>query len=186
MPRPAVPAPPVRALAALLLLAAPAAAQQPPAGKHFVRVGTNPWGTSMVVGLPRDGVTPRKPHSVVAEEVGLWTQTGGLVDGPVYRSIFTSLAYVRLHEPDEYTPFNTLVRTALNGGFGRAPAGAGSGFGSVGEQTTLANGVETRRKRPRRVSPLRAEIPHAGLALASSGAPTRLAQARHPPPCRGR
>lgn len=69
--------------------------------------GTNPWGTSMVVGLPRDGVTPRKPHSVVAEEVGLWTQTGGLVDGPVYRSIFSSLAYVRLHEPDEYAPFNT-------------------------------------------------------------------------------
>lgn len=39
--------------------------------------------------------------------MGLWTQTGGLVDGPVYRSIFASLAYVRLHEPDEYAPFNT-------------------------------------------------------------------------------
>lgn len=69
--------------------------------------GTNPWGTSMVVGLPRDGVSPRDPHSVVAKEMGVWTQTGGLVDGPVYRSIFASLAYVRLHEPDEYAPFNT-------------------------------------------------------------------------------
>ncbi|HEX2191018.1 MAG TPA: glycoside hydrolase family 9 protein [Longimicrobiaceae bacterium] len=69
--------------------------------------GTNPWGTSMVIGLPRDGVSPRDPHSVVAKEVGLWTQTGGLVDGPVYRSIFQNLRYVRLHEEDEFAPFNT-------------------------------------------------------------------------------
>lgn len=69
--------------------------------------GTNPWGVSMVIGLPRDGVTSRDPHSVVAKEVGLWTQTGGLLDGPVYRSIFQNLKYVRLHEEDEYAPFNT-------------------------------------------------------------------------------
>ena len=45
--------------------------------------------------------------------------------------------------------------------FGRAPAGAGSGFGSVADETTVCNGVEPRRKQPRRVSPLRAGIPHA-------------------------
>jgi hypothetical protein len=61
----------------------------------------------MVIGLPRDGVSPRDPHSVVAKEVGVWTQTGGLVDGPVYRSIFQSLKWVRLHQEDEFAPFNT-------------------------------------------------------------------------------
>jgi len=44
----------------------------------------------------------------------------------------------------------------------------GSGFGSVADETTVCNGVEPRRKQPRRVSPLRAGIPHAGLALASA------------------
>ncbi len=69
--------------------------------------GTNPWGTSMVIGLPGEGVSPKDPHSVVAKELGLWTQTGGLVDGPVYRSIFENLAHVRLHEEDEFAAFNT-------------------------------------------------------------------------------
>lgn len=69
--------------------------------------GTNPWGTSMVIGLPADGRSPRDPHSVVARELGVQTQTGGLVDGPVYRSIFENLRGIRLFEPDEYAPFNT-------------------------------------------------------------------------------
>jgi len=68
--------------------------------------GTNPWGTSMVIGLPSGGVYPRDPHSVVAKETGLASQTGGLVDGPVYRSIFESLKGIRLLEPDEYAAFN--------------------------------------------------------------------------------
>ncbi len=33
--------------------------------------------------------------------------TGGLVDGPVYRSIFANLRGIRLLEADEYAPFNT-------------------------------------------------------------------------------
>ncbi|HSW28369.1 MAG TPA: glycoside hydrolase family 9 protein [Longimicrobiales bacterium] len=68
--------------------------------------GANPWGVSMVIGLPADGVTPRDPHSIVAKQLGVGTQTGGLVDGPVYRSIFESLLYVRLSEPDEYSAWN--------------------------------------------------------------------------------
>ena len=68
--------------------------------------GVNPWGVSMVIGLPAEH-SPRDPHSVVAKELGTRTQTGGLVDGPVYRSIFQNLQYVRLHEPDEYAPLNT-------------------------------------------------------------------------------
>ena len=69
--------------------------------------GVNPWGVSMVIGLPADGRSPRDPHSVVAQELGVATQLGGLVDGPVYRSIFENLLYVDLREPDEFAAFNT-------------------------------------------------------------------------------
>ena len=66
--------------------------------------GTNPWGVSMVIGLGAN--FPRTPHSVVAQELHLQL-TGGLVDGPVYRSIFQNLRGIRLVEADEYAPFNT-------------------------------------------------------------------------------
>jgi hypothetical protein len=69
--------------------------------------GANPWGTSMVIGYPRGGSWPRNPHSVVAARLGVETQTGGLVDGPVYRSIFGSLKGIALQHADEYAPFNT-------------------------------------------------------------------------------
>jgi hypothetical protein len=66
--------------------------------------GTNPWGVSMVIGLG-DSYS-RTPHSVVAQQLHLQL-TGGLVDGPVYRSIFQNLRGIRLLEADEYAPFNT-------------------------------------------------------------------------------
>jgi len=69
--------------------------------------GTNPWGVSMVIGYPAAGVTAKDPHSIVARQLGVQTQTGGLLDGPVYRSIFENLMYIRLVEPDEYAAFNT-------------------------------------------------------------------------------
>ena len=69
--------------------------------------GTNPWGVSMIVGYPAAGNTPGDPHSVVAREMGVGTQLGGMVDGPVYRSIFENLRGIRLFEDDEYAPFNT-------------------------------------------------------------------------------
>jgi hypothetical protein len=69
--------------------------------------GTNPWGTSMVIGLPTDGDYPEDPHSVVATALGTRTQYGGLVDGPVYRSIFENLLGIELYEPDEYAVWNT-------------------------------------------------------------------------------
>ncbi|MGQ0641400.1 MAG: glycoside hydrolase family 9 protein [Gemmatimonadaceae bacterium] len=65
--------------------------------------GTNPWGVSMFIGLGTN--FPRDPHSVPAKQLG-WQLTGGLVDGPVYRSIFGNLLGVRLQEPDEYARFN--------------------------------------------------------------------------------
>jgi len=69
--------------------------------------GANPWGTSMVIGLPADGDFPTDPHSVVAKQLGVQTQKGGLVDGPVYRSIFQNLMYIELTQPDEYARWNT-------------------------------------------------------------------------------
>jgi hypothetical protein len=39
--------------------------------------------------------------------MGVETQLGGMVDGPVYRSIFENLRGIRLFEDDEYGPFNT-------------------------------------------------------------------------------
>jgi endoglucanase len=69
--------------------------------------GANPWGTSMVVGYPNGGVWPRDPHSVVAMRYGPLALAGGLVDGPVYRSIYQNLRGIALHDADEYAAFNT-------------------------------------------------------------------------------
>lgn len=69
--------------------------------------GANPWGTSMVVGYPRGGRWPRDPHSVVSMQLGPEALTGGLVDGPVYRSIFSNLRGIALGKPDADSAFNT-------------------------------------------------------------------------------
>ncbi len=69
--------------------------------------GTNPWGVSMVIGYPNTGQVSVDPHSVIADLIGVHTQKGGLLDGPVYRSIFENLQWVNLHDPDEYEQFNT-------------------------------------------------------------------------------
>jgi endoglucanase len=69
--------------------------------------GTNPWGVSMVIGYPHDAVSARDPHSAVAAQLGLDRLLGGLLDGPVYRSIFGSLKGIALHHADPYARFNT-------------------------------------------------------------------------------
>lgn len=70
-------------------------------------LGANPWGVSMIIGYPAGARTVLTPHSVIANKMGVWTQRGGLVDGPVYSSIFHNLLGIRLIDPDEYAPFNT-------------------------------------------------------------------------------
>ena len=69
--------------------------------------GTNPWGTSMIIGYPRAGRWPHDPHSAVAAQFGPEALTGGLLDGPVYRSIYGNLKGIALHKSDEYARFNT-------------------------------------------------------------------------------
>jgi hypothetical protein len=69
--------------------------------------GVNPWGISMTIGYPRGGVTAADPHSTHAKQLGVQVLLGGLLDGPVYRSIYQNLRGIHLTQPDEYARFNT-------------------------------------------------------------------------------
>ena len=66
--------------------------------------GCNPWGTSMICGLPEGGDNPQTPHSSITVLMNQ-TTTGGLVDGPVYRSIYENLRGIQLTEEDEYANY---------------------------------------------------------------------------------
>ncbi|MFN4286726.1 MAG: glycoside hydrolase family 9 protein [Lacibacter sp.] len=68
--------------------------------------GCNPWGTSMVYGLPAWGDTPEDPHSAFTY-LKKYPIDGGLVDGPVYTSIFNSLIGLKLYRPDAYATFQS-------------------------------------------------------------------------------
>ncbi len=68
--------------------------------------GCNPWGTSMVYGLPSWGDTPVDPHSVFTH-LKNYQIDGGLVDGPVYGSIYKNLIGITLYQPDEYATFQS-------------------------------------------------------------------------------
>ncbi|NHE55359.1 glycoside hydrolase family 9 protein [Cyclobacterium plantarum] len=63
--------------------------------------GRNPWGTSMFTGMPDKGETPDDVHTSVYVMLGLEVP-GGLVDGPIYRSIHDSLLGLTLNDPDEF------------------------------------------------------------------------------------
>lgn len=67
-------------------------------------LGRNPWGTSMFTSIPRDGEYPLDVHT------STWALThtevpGGLVDGPVYATIYNGLRGLHLNEPDEFAAF---------------------------------------------------------------------------------
>ncbi|WP_245580882.1 glycoside hydrolase family 9 protein [Daejeonella oryzae] len=68
--------------------------------------GCNPWGTSMVYGLPANGDTPIDPHSAFTH-LKNYPIDGGLVDGPVYGSIFNNLIGIKLNDADEYAQFQS-------------------------------------------------------------------------------
>jgi peptidoglycan/xylan/chitin deacetylase (PgdA/CDA1 family) len=68
--------------------------------------GCNPWGTSMVYGLPKWGDTPVDPHSAFTH-IKNYPINGGLVDGPVYTSIYKNLIGIQLKEADEYADFQS-------------------------------------------------------------------------------
>jgi endoglucanase len=66
--------------------------------------GTNPWGTSTVTGL--GVVTPTDVH-IPAIQLRKVAVPGGLVDGPVQETIFTSLKGVTLSRPDAFALFQS-------------------------------------------------------------------------------
>jgi len=68
--------------------------------------GCNPWGTSMVYGLPSWGDTPVDPHSSFTH-IANYPIDGGLVDGPVYTSIYKNLIGITLHSGDAYAPYQS-------------------------------------------------------------------------------
>ena len=67
-------------------------------------LGRNPWGTSMFTGIPANGEYPVDVHT------SIWAMTklevpGGLIDGPVFASIYNSLKGLTLYNPDEFAEF---------------------------------------------------------------------------------
>jgi endoglucanase len=70
--------------------------------------GCNPWGTSMVYGLPSWGDTPTDPHSAFTH-LKQYPIDGGLVDGPVYGNIYKNLIGITLNAPDEYAAFQSSL-----------------------------------------------------------------------------
>jgi hypothetical protein len=63
--------------------------------------GRNPWGTSMFTGIPQNGEYPEDVHTSIWALKKLMVP-GGLVDGPIYSSIFRSLKGLVLYNPDEF------------------------------------------------------------------------------------
>jgi len=68
--------------------------------------GCNPWGQSMVYGLPGGGNTPLHPHSAF-NFLHQYPLNGALADGPVYGSIYKSLKGIKLFLPDKYADFQS-------------------------------------------------------------------------------
>ncbi len=68
--------------------------------------GRNPWGTSFVYGLPSWGDTPTDPHSAFTH-LKNYPIDGGLVDGPVYTSIYKNLIGIQLYNDDEYAAYQS-------------------------------------------------------------------------------
>jgi len=69
-------------------------------------LGCNPWGTSMVVGFPAWADFPDDPHSSLNYLYGYQT-FGGLVDGPVYGTIYRQQRGVKVYRGDEYEMFQS-------------------------------------------------------------------------------
>lgn len=79
-------------------------------------LGCNPWGVSMIVGLPSGGTFPTQPHSyIIRYKMG--NTTGGLVDGPVYSAIFSSLRGVNTEggvNYEDYQPSDVVYHDSTH------------------------------------------------------------------------
>ena len=79
--------------------------------------GTNPWGTSMICGLPSWGNTPEDTHAIY-NQIMDGTIDGGLVDGPVRASIFNAILGVTMHQPDEYEDMQPIDKFVYHDDYG--------------------------------------------------------------------
>lgn len=61
--------------------------------------GRNPWGVSMVIGVPEHGRASSKPHHLFYK-LKNHLPVGGLVDGPVYKDINDSLKFDSFDDDD--------------------------------------------------------------------------------------
>ena len=64
-------------------------------------LGLNPWGTSMITGIPEKGEYPLDVHMpfwILNKQI----VPGSLVDGPLWSSIHDRMLAIRLNEPDEF------------------------------------------------------------------------------------
>lgn len=64
-------------------------------------LGRNPWGTSMFTGIPENRDHPVDVHTSIWKLTGIEVP-GGLVDGPIYQSIYQQLLGLTLTRPDPY------------------------------------------------------------------------------------
>jgi len=69
-------------------------------------MGCNPWGTSMVVGMPKNGISPLNPHVELIKNPKL-QNNGGLVNGPVAEKVFQQLISNEMASNDRYIRFQT-------------------------------------------------------------------------------
>ena len=74
-------------------------------------LGCNPWGTTMVTGIPFAAMPgydyPSEPHSSYTPHGGL--PYGGLVDGPIYNVLFQERAGGALTRPDAFADLNNGI-----------------------------------------------------------------------------
>ncbi len=64
-------------------------------------LGLNPWGTSMITGLPENADFPLDVHMPFWRILNVSVK-GSLVDGPIWTSIHENMLGIELSEPDEY------------------------------------------------------------------------------------
>ena len=67
-------------------------------------LGLNPWGTSMITGIPENGDFPLDVH-MPFWRINKEVIKGSLVDGPLWSSIHEGMLQISLSEPDEYKMF---------------------------------------------------------------------------------
>ena len=70
--------------------------------------GCNPWGRSMVYGLPANGGSPLHPHSSLSY-LYHYPLDGGMVDGPVSGSIYDHLRGLHLYQRDSFAAFQSAT-----------------------------------------------------------------------------